>query len=420
MRLPFFPATPISYAVEITFACNNFCSGCANVWEPRRNLIMRHWRAIFDRIAPPENRKKYAELIRITGGEPTLHKEFRQIVEYVDTFGIAHALFTDGRWIRPDETLDVYRNCRNFIGMLVSLHGSEKNAHNAFVESVDTAFAEACESIRRAAEAGLDVFTNTVLTKHSCDQIEAIVALSKDLGASHAVFNRFLGGGHPLEPTEEQLRQAILLIEDLQAQGKDCHIGNCVPQCFVDNTSEGANAGIEHCAISPTGLVRPDNLTSYIFGNILEQSIEDIWQGEKAQWYRQQVPAACYECVELSRCRGGNKSVSIEHGFTQDRLMKEPIRAAEEEIIEFNPDLIPIPNFTIREESFGYLLARYNWSVPVSFAAKPILAAINGQNTLQAIQAQYGDDALNFIGRLFREGCLDFEQAGDDVLANIS
>ncbi len=405
----FFPSTPLSYAIEITYACNNACSGCANAWGKHRRQHLKDWKDLFDRIAPPDNRHKYAELIRITGGEPTLHKEFRQIVEYADTFGIPHALFSCGRWKHPEEVIQTYQKCQNFIGMLVSLHGSTKSAHNAFVQSSDQAFDETCEKIRCASSSGINVFTNTVLTKLSCEQIEAIIALSHELGADCAVFNRFLGGPHPLDPTEEQLRNAILLIERLRRNGLSCQIGNCVPRCFADNSSEGANGGIEHCAISPKGWVRPNNLTHYVFGNIFEQPIEDIWGSQRAQWYRRQIPEACFECAEISRCRGGEKSETHEQGFEKDRLMRNPIREADTESMSFDPDLKPIPRFSTRKEAFGYLLTRYNWSVPVSYEARPVIDAINGENTLRQIQSQFGDEALNFIGYLYQEGCIILE-----------
>ncbi len=405
----YFPSAPISYAVEITFECNNFCPGCANVLEPNRGEILYDWKTLFDRIAPPGDRRKYAELIRITGGEPTLHKEFRQIIEYVDTFGIPHATFTNGRWAHPDEIIGVFQKCNNFVGLLISLHGSTAPAHKAFVGGVETSFEETCANIQRATDSGFEVFTNTVLTKYSCEQIEDIIALSQKLGTNHAVFNRYLGKAHPVEPTEKQLRRAILLIEKLEGEGVSCHIGDCVPPCFVKNSSVGSNGGIEHCAISPEGFVRPDNLTSYVFGNFFEQSIEEIWQSDRAQWYRNQVPENCLECIELSRCRGGCRSVTIEYGLEGDRLMQAPIREAPSETIELNPEWKVIPYFTIREEPFGYLLARYNWSVPVTHDAKALVDAINGENTLAQLQHQFGGEALNFVGHLYREGCIGFE-----------
>ncbi len=403
------PSAPISYAVEITYQCNNFCPGCANVFEPERHEILHEWKLLFDRIAPPQNRHQYAELIRITGGEPTLHPEFCQIIEYIDTFGIPHAIFTNGRWTNPDKIIEVFQNCQNFIGLLVSIHGSTPPAHTAFTGGSELSFEETCSNVQRAASAGIEVFTNTVLTEYSCGQVEDVIALSQTLGAHYAVFNRYLGKPNSIELSEEQLQDAIRLIEQLQNEGVHCRIGDCVPPCFEKNSSLGSNGGIEHCVISPKGYVRPENLTSYTFGNIFEQSIEEIWQSEQARWYRKQVPEKCLACVELSHCRGGCRSVTIEYGLEGDRLMKEPIREALAETLEFDPGWKPIPHFTIRKESFGYLLARVNWAIPITQDAKPIVDAIDGEHTLAHIQQQFGDDALDIVGQLYKEGCIGFE-----------
>ncbi|XCN71374.1 MAG: radical SAM protein [Candidatus Electrothrix aestuarii] len=403
-----FPSAPLSYAVELTYACNNSCTGCANVWGTRRQQTLTNWRNLFDRIAPPEDPSKYAELIRLTGGEPTLHPELTQIVEHIDSLGIAHVLFTNGRWTDPASIIDLYQGQKNCLGMLVSLHGSTPAAHNTLVGDTN-AFGQTCANIRLAADAGIEVFTNTILTKDSCEQVQEIIHLSQELGAEYAVFNRFLGGDNPYQPGKEQLRQAVLLIENLHRQGVSCRIGNCVPKCFAPNSTEGSNAGIEHCAISPEGLVRPDNLTSTVFGNIFEQPITEIWQSEQAQLYRQQIAPACLECVELSRCRGGDRSATLEQGEQQDPLMTGPIQEAEQKPIHLDPSWKPLARFRIREEPFGYLVTRYNWSVPVAYEAKPVLDAVNGEYTLAEIHERFGDEALELIGRLYQEDCLGFE-----------
>ena len=404
------PTTPISFAIELTYQCNNFCPGCANIFEKERQKTLANWRALFDILCPPSHRKKYAELIRLSGGEPTLHPEFEAILSHVDAFDIPHATFTNGRWARPESVIDVALACANFIGMLVSVHGSAPDAHVKFTGGEPADFDETCRNIRRAAEAGVLVFTNTVLTRYNCEQIDEVIALSQALGARHAVFNRYLGPPIPLEPTEEQLRQAVRHIETLKRNGVECRIGDCVPPCFEPNSSIGSNGGIEHCVISPDGDVRPENLTSYLFGNLFEQPLETIWQSERANWYRQQVPAACLECAELSRCRGGCRSVTVEYGLEQDRLMGEPIRDLPPDVFEFHPGWKPRPLYTLREEAFGYLLCRMNWTVPLSRDAKPLLDAFDGQHTLAEIGQAFGEDALTLVGHLYREGCLEFAE----------
>lgn len=403
----FFPSAPISYTVELTHNCANQCPGCANAWKYSINETS-NWKTLFDRIAPPKNRSKFVELIRLSGGEPTLHSQFYEIIQYIDTFSIPHALFTSARWKNPEEIILHYQKLNNFVGMLISLHGSTASTHNAFIGNHSDGFKETCSNIKKASAAGLDVFTNTVLTKHACGEVQNIIHLSQSLGASYAVFNRFLSKeNHPIQPSDSQLHETVLLIEDLHKKGTNCRIGNCIPKCFVENSSEGANAGIEHCSISPDGWVRPDNLTRFAFGNIFDQPIEDIWRSESANLYRRQINELCLDCVEISRCRGGEKSLAIEYSLENDHLMREPIYQNLKDPIILDPQAKIFPNFKVKNERFGYLLTRYNWSVPVSSDAKPLIDEILNRPTISSFYAQYGDDALNLIIQLYKEGCVN-------------
>jgi radical SAM protein with 4Fe4S-binding SPASM domain len=404
-----FPSTPISFAVEITYACNNKCSGCANVWESQRREQLNNWKAIFDRICPPHHRQQYAELIRITGGEPTLHPEFSQIIQYIDSFEISHVTFTTGRWHHPHKLIELFKNSQNLEGLLISVHGADEFTHNSFVESVKRAFSETCKNIENATQAGIEVFTNTVLTKYNCAQIDKIIQLSKNLGASFAVFNRYLGKPHPLEPTEQQLYEAVKYIDELALKGEQCSIGNCIPKCFINHSFEGSNAGIEHCAISPQGFVRPDKTTYNIYGNVFENSIEEIWQSNAAQWYRQQILPACLNCVELPFCRGGAKLIENKT-FIPDRFIKQPILEKAPYQINFPPNLKPFVQFKIREESFGYLLTRYNWSIPVSKDIESLLPYLNGETTLASISELFGESALNLIAIFHKNSMVEFKE----------
>ena len=88
--------------------------------------------------------------------------------------------------------------------------------------------------------------------------------------------------------------------------------------------------------------------------------------------------------------------------------MTYPICEAEPESVQFDPSWKPVARFRIREEPFGYLVTRYNWSLPVASEAKPVLDAVNGENSLAEIQERFGDEALELIGRLYQEDCLAF------------
>ncbi len=370
---------------------------------------MGRWKEILDIIAPPDNRKKYTELIRLTGGEPTFHKDFIRIARYVDSFGIPFSIFTNGRWPDPLNLANILKNRKNLVGILVSLHGDDAFTHGCFSNTDEKAFEETCSNIKLAAGLGIEVFTNTVITKFNIDKIERIIKFSKSLGASCAVFNRLISRNSNIAPDNKALKKAINLIESLNKKGELCHIGNCVPFCFAKNSIHGANSGIEHCTISPEGFIRPSNHTDIIFGNIFDKPIEEIWKNEIAEKYRDSIPETCRECVLVERCRGGIRMADNSDYFQPDPLMTEPVTSVPEDRINLDPDSVPFPDFNIRKTDFGYIACLLNFSIPFTNEAGSMLHAIDGKSTISAIYEKFGEPALEVIAYLYREGFIWFD-----------
>ena len=310
---------PVFAYLELTPACNNHCPGCGNLFARDRTpppLSAGQWGKILAALRPHIHR------LKLTGGEPTLHPEFEVIVSGLHDLDISFAVFTNARWRDPSHLVAFLQTVPQCRGLLISLHGATAASHDAFT-GVPGSFSEACANIRRAVAAGVNVTTSTVITRYNWCAVESIVGLSQELGANHAVFNRFLGMSLPLiEPAEGQLRQAIEAVDDLRCQGNRVKFGNCIPQCFYPSTSSGCLAGVAYCTVDPWGNVRPCNHAPLICGNLLEQSIEEIWQGAAMNRWRGMIAEQCWHCLELSRCHGGCRAVAMLQGVGKDPLMR--------------------------------------------------------------------------------------------------
>ena len=406
-------STPVIYSLEITPVCNNRCRGCSNIFAEAREahtvpppLGAAEWSVILERIAP------HAEQLKLTGGEPTLHPEFETIVRRASDLGLNFSLFTNARWLDPERLIRFLLEIPQCVGLLISLHGPSAPIHESFTGIVGS-FAETVTNIKLATSAGLLVATSTVITRQNHDQIAAIAALADDLGADHAVISRYLGAPLPdLEPSADELLSAVHAIEELRRTGAQVRYGDCVPQCFVENSSTGCLAGVAYCAIDPWGNLRPCNHSPTVAGSLLEQPVEPLWHSAAMERWRGLIPVTCHTCAEFSRCHGGCRALVELRPEQRDPLVGAPLTQVHPpKQIRLHKGLRPVRQHRIRQEDFGYVLMRGNRVVPISVEDKPILDACDGRATLHQIEQSFGQRGLGLVAALYQKGLLELEPA---------
>lgn len=403
---------PLFYSFELTPACNNQCPVCSNVFTRQLAFLSAsEWRKITDQIAP------HAEVLKITGGEPTLHPEFGEIIRYIGQKNISFTLFTNGRWRNPQVVIDLLTSVPQFKGFLISLHGPNVCSHEGFTHTPGS-FEDTCKNIERAVLAGLSVHTSTVLTRYNWNRLQEIVSLAQTLGAKRAVFNRYLGPPvSEIEPEEWQLQAAVCELELLRnnfnntpSENITVTYGNCIPQCFESSSSTGCWAGVASCTIDPLGNVRPCNHSPTIAGNILQESIEEIWSNKIMNRWRTLAPQQCESCTKLAICHGGCRAlIEIRE---KDPLIRAPFHKKSNQQpfeLELNEKYCPVIDCKIFPESFGHALVRGHSIVPVAHHAKAVLDNLDGQTTLKQLKEKFGQGGLNFLGSLYLRKFLYFK-----------
>jgi len=409
-------STPALYSLELTPLCNNKCPGCFNVFiddklkrpmdTVRPPLTAAQWRTILLKIQP------HAERVKLTGGEPTLHPEFEEIVHALAELNIPFSIFTNARWRKPDQLVALLKTIPQFAGFLISLHGADAEIHEAY-SGIRGSFEETVRNIRLAVNAGMNVATSTVISKHNFDKLADTVTLSAALGADHAVINRYLGTPLPgIEPSAKELKIVVGFVDRLRRDGARVKFGNCVPQCFVENSSTGCLAGVAYCAVSPWGELRPCNHSPTVAGNLLTQSVEEVWRSSKMEEWRNLMPNECEtECSVFSTCHGACRALVELRGERRDPLRGLPIKMMPHrpaERITFYEGLHPVGNYHLRQEEFGYVLMRGNRIVPISHNDYALLQMCDGTQTLRQIQDHYGQVGLRTIAILHKKGLIEF------------
>ncbi len=406
---------PTFYSLELTPSCNNRCPGCSNIFfedvpnriqlaPVRSPLPFDSWLKILDIITP------YVTRLKITGGEATLHPDFEQIITEVEMRGVTFTLFTNARWKDARRTVDFLKTKSFCAGVLISLHGTTETAHEKFT-GIKGSFGETLKNIKLATEAGISVHISCVFTQHNLTQIRDVVELSKRLGASATVFNRFIGpplSGISISP--QQLTRAITEVEMLRSKGESTHFGTCIPQCFAESSSVGCLAGIAYCTIDPWGNIRPCNHTPWITGNILTDSLQKPWKSERMNYWRNLIPDGCNNCSAYAKCRGGCRADAVLNDITQDPLMQQPLIFSLETI---EPKAVQKQlyghaeiglNCEIFDRGSDRILVRGDKILPITRQMEPILRVVNARYSLQDVHNELGQSALNLIFEFYEQG----------------
>ena len=100
----------LSLRVETSLACNMRCRYCA--WDSGVPLTDEIGFDTLKRFISDGIEKGIRSVIIIGGGEPTIYKHFRELVEFIDSKGIIPVVITNGLTVTPEFSTFLYEhNC---------------------------------------------------------------------------------------------------------------------------------------------------------------------------------------------------------------------------------------------------------------------------------------------------------------------
>ncbi len=312
--------------IELTPLCNSQCSGCGSISVRTENmppLVVNVWCRIVDKLSPLNLR------LRITGGEPTLHPEFEDILTYIEARGMPFTLFTNGRWTNPQRTVDFLRSLEHLECLLISVHGAGPPTHEAFTATPGS-LEETLANVRLATDAGLRVTSSTVITHQNHNELPEVFALTRSVGIQRHTLSRYFGPPLPgIEASEAELASAVRSVEKMRSNGygprdgvDTVHYGGPIPRCFANNSSNGCMAGFAHAAIDCWGNLKPCTHVSITAGNLLEADFDTLWHSPTMEGWRTAYLAQCDGCPLAGECRSGCLAQAIWRGQVKDPLIK--------------------------------------------------------------------------------------------------
>jgi SynChlorMet cassette radical SAM/SPASM protein ScmF len=259
---------------------------------------------------------------KLTGGEPLLHPQFLEIVDYLTAEGIRTYMETNGTLLDAALARHLKENTSLWF-VSVSLDGPTAAIHDPF-RGVEGSFDAAVDGIRHLAAAGYR--PQIIMSPHrgNVEHVEDVVKLAVELGAGSVKFNPVTSTGrgvgmHKRNETlgaEEILELAHSVRGELQERTPIRLYLNTPPALYtVGELVRGGNEGMCHVrhilGILGTGEMAlcgiGQTIPELCFGNLRETSVEEVWLHHPVLLQLRRdlegpYPGLCGQCIHAGRC----------------------------------------------------------------------------------------------------------------------
>ena len=230
---------PITVIFNVTNSCNSSCKHCyASYYRRDKSSDMTTEQA---KKLISDFYENGCQRISFAGGEPLLRKDIGELIDYVNSLGMSSALNSNG--ILVPKFIPILRKLDT---LAISLDGRPEH-HDIFRGK--GAGDKSLEGVKRAAESGICVHTNTVLHKYNLNDIDYILDLASQYGFKAefalAISNIFGDGSSSdeIKPTNEEFREAIRYIIKKKKEGAPILFSaaayESVLNCWDDFATEG-------------------------------------------------------------------------------------------------------------------------------------------------------------------------------------
>ncbi len=306
---------PLMAQLEVTDFCNHKCLHCYNLDSKIEN---RPTTQTNDEVVIACAQKLIESeifAVVITGGEPLIKKDL--IIKIISLFrkNNIKVNLNSNITLLDNDIIAFLKDVE--VGILTSCPSATPSSFEKLTGTRKYITFE--ENIKKLSLAGVRFTVNMVVTKDNLHEIRSTAERMKELGCRTFTAS-------PMELNVDYPRFDLLLsisevqevIADLlwvqDTLGLRVDILEALPKCVFPETiltekhsflNRKCQAGRTSIAVSCNGDIRPCAHNSVSYGNILNESIEIIWD-KMSDWRSlEYIPNECKDCIWLSRCNGG-------------------------------------------------------------------------------------------------------------------
>lgn len=295
-------AMPMSIAIEPTTSCNLRCpecpSGLRSFTRPTGMLQSDLFKKTIDELADT-----LSYLTFYFQGEPYLHPQFLELVQYAASRKIYTATSTNAHYLTDEMAKKTIES--GLDRLIISIDGTTQDTYEAYrVGGRQDKVIEGAKNIIRWKKELKSITPFVVfqflVVKPNEHQIEAVYKLAKEIGIDHVALKTAqiydYKNGSELIPTIDKYSRY---------------------QKMGDGTYSIKNELLSHCwkmwqscVITWDGKVVPccfDKDAHYVMGDLQQQSFKEIWQSEKYNSFRATILRSRDEIEMCRNCTEGTK-----------------------------------------------------------------------------------------------------------------
>lgn len=203
---------PFTVSLELTDSCNFRCTHCYKEAEPCKQdfIDIETIRDINETLSP------YVYSLEVTGGEPTVHPCFSEIIDEIDLSDLR--LLTNGSRLQYLDSKTLAR----FSSIQFSLYGTSARDYEIYARS--SRFSDVMEGVRKVVDMGCPVTAAIILRKDSIGRMRDYFSLMNSLGVRDVRFGVSVKNGrNAIEESDWDLdfNQVKILSDEIKLLEKD-------------------------------------------------------------------------------------------------------------------------------------------------------------------------------------------------------
>lgn len=277
--------TPLTAKFEITYNCNYKCKYCYVDGVKGKMLPLEDIKIILTKLKENGVNKLY-----ITGGEPFLHPNILDIIEYSSNLGFITTIQTNASFV--DEAMAKRLKKYKHINLGISFHSAIEKNFDSFTQTIGS-YKKTIEASRYLKENNIPFIFKLAVTKENQENLKRNIEFFEKNDIKFQVYTQIFPN------TTDNVDNSKFFLDRE-------YIAWLYKNNYLKLTRSNCSALKTKLWISSNGDVYPCELTRERIGNLINESFDSIWFSKEAEQVLKSniyiEPPKCQKCDKKDYC----------------------------------------------------------------------------------------------------------------------